>query len=245
MKEYAWAAYAIGIAGFVGAALWAQFIEGSPMLLRPYGYYGSVIGIAITASCIAYFSSLNIFTLMAVASLAAPVIQCIGRLRCLVQGCCHGKPTTAVKGIHFCHPKSRVNKIAGWKGKNLYPTQLYSIGSNFIIAFLLLRLASLNVPASFITGMYLILNGLSRFVEEYFRGEPQTPYWLGMRVYQWLALISLVAGIVLTCIPSQPLAPVFFDWPILLQAALFGIIITAAYGVDLPNGKVRFSKLTQ
>ena len=243
--EKLWIAYAIGCAGFIGAALWAQFVEGSPMLLRPYGYYGSVFGIAVTVIIISISGAINIWRLLAFAALAAPAIQCFGRLRCLVQGCCHGKPADGIRGIHFCHPKSRVNKIAGWKGRNLYPTQLYSIGANLWIAFLLARLVSLETPASFIAGIYLILNGLSRFVEEYFRGEPQTPYWLNMRVYQWLAILSIVAGAILTCVPSPSLPVPDFNWKILLHAALYGVIITIAYGVDFPDGRVRFSKLTQ
>src|SRR3974377_481986 len=30
----------VGFSALIPAALWAQFIEGSPSLLRPYGYYG-------------------------------------------------------------------------------------------------------------------------------------------------------------------------------------------------------------
>lgn len=237
--------YLIGISGFVGAGLWAQFVEGSPMLLRPFGYYGSVIGIALTLILISIFTDISFWYLLAISTLAASSIQFFGRFRCLVQGCCHGKPTEKVLGIKFCHPKSRVNKIAGWGGKNLYPTQFYSIASNFLTFFLLFRFVSLGMPCSFISGMYLILNGSFRFVEESLRGEPQTPYFMGMRVYQWLALLSILTGIVFTCIESETLSSGNFDLKLILNSFIYGFLVLFAYGIDFPESNKRFSRLTQ
>lgn len=245
LPNHLYVVHLIGIAGFVGAGLWAQFIEGSPQLLRPYGYYGSVVGIALTIILIAIFSEIGIWQLLGVATLGASSIQFFGRFRCLVQGCCHGKPTEKVLGLHFNHPKSRVNKIAGWAGKNLYPTQFYSIASNFLTFFLLFRLVSLEMPASFVAGMYLIFNGSFRFVEESLRGEPQTEYFMQMRVYQWFALVSVIIGIALTCIESTPLPIGNFDFKLVIHSIFYGFIILFAYGIDFPESNKRFSRLTQ
>lgn len=237
--------YIIGIAGFVGAGLWAQFVEGSPMLLRPFGYYGSVLGIALTLLSIIIFTDLNFWFLLGISCLAACIIQFFGRFRCLVQGCCHGKPTDKVLGIKFCHPKSRVNKIAHWKGKNLYPTQFYSIVSNFFTFLILLRFYYLEMPASFIGGMYFILNGIFRFVEESLRGEPQTPYFMGMRVYQWLAILSILMGIAFTCVNAGKLPTGILDFHLFFNALLYSLLVLFAYGIDFPESNVRFSRLTQ
>jgi len=236
--------FVIGIAGIVGAALWAQFVEGSPMLLRPYGYYGSVLGVPLGCVVASMIFGKSANSLIAITIMAAPWIQCIGRLRCLVQGCCHGKLTEGSVGICFHHPKSRVNKMAGWSGKRLYPTQIYSIGANFFIGLLLLRLVHLGMPVNFITGMYLILNGLSRFVEEHFRGEPQTPYFWGMRVYQWLALASIVAGGLFTCLKTLETLQFQGNIQSLWVALGFGVLTTIAYGVDFPKSNQRFSRLS-
>lgn len=245
LSENLFAVYLIGISGFVGAGLWGQFVEGSPALLRPYGYYGSVLGIALTIVGIALFSEIDFWTLMGVVAFSANAIQFFGRFRCLVQGCCHGKPTDKTLGISFIHPKSRVNKIAGWAGKNLYPTQFYSIVTNFLTFFLLLRLIHLEMPSAFISGIYLILNGSFRFVEESLRGEPQTPYFLGMRVYQWLAIFSILAGIGATCVESMPLAWGNWNLNLLVHSLLYGSIVLLAYGIDFPKSNKRFSRLTQ
>lgn len=244
LPDQLWVLYAIGIAGFVGAGLWAQLVEGSHLLLRPFGYYGSVIGVSVVVCLIALFSELELWYLAAISALAASPIQFWGRFRCLVQGCCHGKPTD-IAGICFHHPKSRVNKLAGWKGVNLYPTQFYSIAANFFTFFILWRFVTLEMPLSFITGMYLILNGAFRFVEESLRGEPQTPYFLGMRVYQWLALLSIVIGIFCTTCPSGTLVHGKLDSTLWLNGVIYFFIILFAYGIDFPKSNVRFSRLTQ
>ncbi|MDO4642465.1 MAG: prolipoprotein diacylglyceryl transferase [Cardiobacteriaceae bacterium] len=244
LPNHTWFAWTLGISAFIGAALWAQWVEGSAQLLRPFGYYGSVIGMGLTALCGAIIIQSSIGNMLAIAALAACPIQFFGRCRCLVQGCCHGKPTT-LPGIHFHHPKSRVHKLANWQGRNLHPTQLYSMLANAAIFFLLWRLLMLQVHAFFIVGCYLIFSGMARFVEEALRGEPQTPYWLGMRVYQWLALLTIACGMLFTTLPSSSLPLPHYHSGHIFQALAFAILILVVYGVDFPNSQKRFSRLTQ
>jgi protein-S-isoprenylcysteine O-methyltransferase Ste14 len=242
--QYSFAAFLLGLFIIIGSALWAQFIEGSPKLLRPYGFYGGVSAILVGCAVLVPIFNINYFLLLSSCVLAAPWIQLLGRLRCMVQGCCHGKISEDHLGIRFTHPMSRVNKIAGWAGKPLYPTQLYSIGSNLFIGLFLLRLVSLAMPATFIIGMCFILNGAARFVEESYRGEPQTPYWAGMRIYQWIAIISILLGALFTSIPCN-IVPVFqFSTSSLTWAMIMFIVATASCGMDFPASNLRFARLT-
>ena len=243
-SQYSFVGFIIGLFGIVGAALWAQFIEGSPKLQRPYGYYGSVVGVIIGSTIIFILFQIDFFVLLASFSIAAPWIQILGRLRCLVQGCCHGKPTNNDLGIRFTHPYSRVNKISGLHGTSLHPTQLYSIGTNLLSGLILIRLYTLNMSATFIIGIYLLLNGLGRFVEEYYRGEAQTPYWAGMRIYQWIAIINIVLGAFFTCLPFVLILTFQLNIQSLCWAAAMGVFATIAYGVDFPNSNRRFARLT-
>ena len=41
----------VAVCSVIGAALWAQIIEGSPRMLRPFGYYGSLVGAIGGAFC--------------------------------------------------------------------------------------------------------------------------------------------------------------------------------------------------
>jgi protein-S-isoprenylcysteine O-methyltransferase Ste14 len=240
----AYAGLIIAIVAIAGAALWAQIVEGSPGLLRPYGYYGGVLGILAGIGIITLFYDIGFMYLLTAFAFAGPWIQLLGRLRCLVQGCCHGKPCKESLGIRFTNPHSRVLKMAALKGIPIYPTQLYSIGSNLLIGLLLIRFVSLEMPVSFVTGMYFILNGLARFVEEGLRGEPQTIYWMGLRLYQWLAIISIVGGAAITCIRSSEILGVHFNSDAIIVAAIAAVISTMAYGMDFPGSNKRFARLT-
>jgi hypothetical protein len=243
-SQYAVAGIIVMIFVIAGAGLWAQFVEGSPKLLRPFGYYGGLIGGITGCALASVLFSINIFSLFGPFAMAAPWIQSIGRLRCLVQGCCHGKPANENIGIRFRHPYSRVNKISGLSGVPLHPTQLYSIGTNILTGLILIRLFSIGISSSFIFGIYLILNGLGRFVEESFRGEAQTPYWAGMRIYQWIAVINIFFGMILSSIPNSGVL-VFQPNSLTLFAAIgIGILVTIASGVDFPESNRRFARLT-
>jgi hypothetical protein len=243
-RQYAVAAFIIMIFVIVGAGLWAQLIEGSSKLLRPYGYYGGVIGVIVASTLAFLLFSINIYTLLASFAMAGPWIQSIGRLRCLVQGCCHGRPSNENIGIRFTSPYSRVNKISGLSGVPLHPTQLYSIGTNIISGLVLIRLYSIGMSSSFIIGIYFILNGTGRFVEESFRGEAQTPYWAGIRIYQWIAIINILIGAFFSAIPNSGILLFQPNFESFFLAIVMGVLVTIASGVDFPESNRRFARLT-
>jgi prolipoprotein diacylglyceryltransferase len=176
--------------------------------------------------------------------IAGPWIQSFGRLRCLTQGCCHGRETTLLVGIRYNHPRSRVCRLAGLTGVPLHPTPVYSIIWNVVIAFVVTRLWFLGSSLVLIAGVYLMFSGLGRFVEEMYRGEPQTPIIGELRLYQWIAILSVVVGAVFTSLPSMGEAqPPQFSWLAPIAGFGFGVFTWIALGVDFPNSNKRFARL--
>jgi protein-S-isoprenylcysteine O-methyltransferase Ste14 len=234
----------VGVLQTLGAGLSAQALEGSSKLLRPFGWYGGVVG-AVIACITAPLLGMPVLPLLAALAVAAPWIQLIGRLRCLVQGCCHGQPASEAVGIRYFHRRSRVTQITNLANVPLHPTPLYSIIGNVLIGVVLLRLRVLGAPDGFVLGTYLILGGIARFVEESYRGEPQTRQIGGLHIYQWLAMASVVAGMVCTIIPSESrvtgfTAPTAALWWV---AVGLGLLSGFAMGIDFPNSNRRFSRL--
>jgi len=239
-----WQLVVVHIIAVVSAGLWAQTLEGSAKLSRPFGYYGSVLG-TVGATVLIGAVSGNIMQMGAAIAVAAPWTQMIGRLRCLVQGCCHGSVTAEHVGIRYWRERSRVCALGGLRGMPLHPTPLYSIISNIVVGVLLLRLWSLGAALSLIVGGYFILTGVARFAEESYRGEPQTPIIGGLRLYQWFVILSFVLGAVLTTIPlgAAPASSFWFDisvWPV---ATLFGVGTAFVMSVDFPASTKRFARL--
>ncbi|MFI5310920.1 MAG: prolipoprotein diacylglyceryl transferase family protein [Gemmatimonadales bacterium] len=231
------------VAAVVGAALWAQLIEGSPQLLRPYGFYGGLLGGTLGAAAAPLFG-VSPWLVLAAFSAAGPWAQAMGRLRCLVQGCCHGRPAPEAIGIRYLHPRSRVCRFTEWTGVPLHPTPIYSILWNAVVAAAVTRLWLLHAPLHLITGLYFILTGLGRFVEEAWRGEPQTPVFARLRLYQWAAVASVLAGVLMTALgASEPAPAAHFEWSTLLASAIFGLMVWTAMSVDFPESNRRFSRL--
>jgi protein-S-isoprenylcysteine O-methyltransferase Ste14 len=233
----------VSLSGLLGAGLWAQLVEGSSRLARPFGYYGGVLG-AVAGVVAVGLGGGDGWLLVGAFAVAAPWIQGIGRLRCLVNGCCHGHPAPAATGITYRHPRTRPCRLAGLAGMPIHPTQTYSLLWNLACAPLLLRLWFAGTPPAFVGGVYLLLNGLGRFAEEAYRGEPQTPVFRGLHLYQWTALGSVVAGALLTALgPRGAAPPPELHAASLEVAALFGIVAGAAMGLDFPRSERRFARL--
>lgn len=233
------------IAGVVGAALIGQLLVGaSAGLGRPFGYFGGLLGIAAAGLLLYPFEPAMLLVLSSFA-FAGPWTQAIGRLRCIVQGCCHGAPAGSDPGVVVCNEHSRV-VLAGLGGQRIHPTQLYSILGNAATAVVLTALWASGAPLAFIGGTYLVLAGMVRFVEEGYRGEPLTKVVAGLHSYQWFAVAMLAAGMVMmtTGSPAAP-PPQLASVPSAIGIGLvFFLVCGFAMGVDFPESKRRFSRLS-
>ena len=245
----------VTICSLAGAGIWAQLIEGSSQLLRPFGYYGAILGGIAGILLIATTSPLlpengnDPWIIFGAMAAAAPWIQAIGRIRCIVQGCCHGRP------VHTCHthlglrhtnPSSRVCALSPYTGIPLHATPLYSIAFNLLIGTILLRLWTASASVALIAGLYFALAGLSRFVEEAYRGEPQTRRAWGLTEYQWLAVAFVLAAFVIWSLPGGAAPAPAPDW---LNATYWlalpvGLLYAFAMSMDFPNSHRRYSRLT-
>jgi len=208
------------------------------------GFYGGVIG-AMIGAVPAVFLGINFWTALAAFALAGPWIQAAGRLRCLVQGCCHGRATVDVSGIRYTHPRSRVCRLAQLGGVPVHATPVYSILWNFVVGTALLRLLAVHASGTMICGIYFLLSGAGRFAEEAYRGEPQTLVRCGLHLYQWIAAFTFVLGAVFTAIPSPAMN---FFTPLNTSSVILAIVCAATCwfvsGVDFPEVSRRFARLT-
>jgi protein-S-isoprenylcysteine O-methyltransferase Ste14 len=251
--EHALAVGGLAVVSLLGAGAWGQILIGgwnrtahpSTRLLRPFGFFGSVFAVLATTAIVAPFAD-DLLVVAAAIAAAAPVVQAIGRLRCLQQGCCHGAPigTRAIPGIRHVRPQSRVCRIAGLCGIAIHPTPVYSIAANLAIALLLARMWSVGAATTMVLGAACILSGAARFCEERFRGEPQTRVFAGLRLYQWLALALVAIGIAITCVPGTPVPAIGAPGATTsIVACIVFVLHAIAMGVDCPESTRRFARL--
>ena len=211
---------------------------------RPFGYYGALVGI-VFASIAVWAMNYNVWVIIGVISVFMPWVQGIGRFRCLVNGCCHGdKVNNPNIGIKYLHPRSRVCGLSHLKSQLLHPTPLYAMLWLLLVGLILLSLWHNNYSSPFIFGLYLILTGIGRFVEEAYRGEVQTPIIKGLRLYQWTAILSVFIGIIMTIIHTEVVAITSdFGWETILSSLIGGLFTFFVMGVDFPYSNARFSRL--
>jgi phosphatidylglycerol:prolipoprotein diacylglycerol transferase len=102
--------------------------------------------------------------------------EAVGRIGCLLTGCCAGIPTGLPWGVAF--PRELVHR---------HPTQAYETAGLFGLFFLLKRLERRNLPPGTILFTAFLYYGLMRFLLEFIRKDARLPA-LGFSVAQWISL---------------------------------------------------------
>jgi phosphatidylglycerol:prolipoprotein diacylglycerol transferase len=155
-------------------------------------WYGAFLGALATA--LVYFRAKKLDGWLW-ADIAVPFValgQAIGRIGCLMAGCCYGCPTAAPWAVTF-----RASEIAPL-GIPLHPTQIYDMLFNFgIFAVLYFRRNRVTFRGEQILS-YIFLYGATRSIVEVFRGDPRG-WWLGQSVTtsQLISVVGVAVGIFL------------------------------------------------
>jgi phosphatidylglycerol:prolipoprotein diacylglycerol transferase len=127
-----------------------------------------------------------------IADVAAPGIafgHVVGRFGCFLAGCCYGHETTVPWAVTFTNPLALEN-VGTPLGVPLHPTQLYEAGAEAVILGLLLALEHKGRPFPGRTFWgYMLVYGVSRFVIEFFRGDPRGMVVDGLSTSQFISLL--------------------------------------------------------
>lgn len=138
--------------------------------------FGGILGVVLSAK----IHKLDTLRLLDAFSFIAPFSIFIGRIGCLMAGCCYGKPSTWGIELHGCIR---------------YPTQLFeSILSLFIFIYFLYSLKGTNQTRGIYLFKFLILYGIVRFFVEYFR-ESQIIF-LSLSLAQIFSLFMITTGLI-------------------------------------------------
>jgi phosphatidylglycerol:prolipoprotein diacylglycerol transferase len=97
----------------------------------------------------------------------------IGRLGCLLAGCCWGRQTSVPWAVVFTDPFAQAN-VGTPLNVHLHPTQLYESGAELLILLGLLWFEKKGRPFPGRTfWSYMLVYGISRFFIEFYRGDPR------------------------------------------------------------------------
>jgi hypothetical protein len=156
-----------------------------------------LIAILISASCIttANHSILDVIAGVAVFELIVYRIRIWNLIRKLP-----GNFSLKWRDIDLIQQKPNENKTQDLSEVSPQQILLFYICSQFVTGVILIRLCYLEMPVTFIIGIFLLLNGLVLFLEESLLRETQTNLFRGKKISHWLPVAIIFSGIVLTTI---------------------------------------------
>ncbi len=139
---------------------------------------------------------------MRMLDLAAPAAAIgygVGRIGCLTSGDGdYGKNTTLPWGVHMMAGKDEYHRaliLPDPASALVQPTPIYELLFALLIGWWLWKRGGKPLPLGFLTGEYLVLSGVGRFLVEFVRINPRL--YFGMSNAQVAALGSAVVGAVL------------------------------------------------
>lgn len=165
------------IGGFIGSKLLFWMVEFQNVIHDPkyifetltggFVVYGGIMGGVLTGYIYCKKKHLDFWGYLDLVVPAIAMAQGFGRIGCFATGCCFGRETDSVFGIVF------QNSLYAPNGVPLIPTQLFSSAGDFIIAGILLYYSSKSKRKGQVSGLYMILYSVGRFIIEIFRGDPR------------------------------------------------------------------------
>ena len=130
----------------------------------------------------------------------------VGRLGCLMAGCCYGKPTQVAWAITFTDPAANLN-VGTPLNVPLHPTQLYESAAGLVILLALLALE--KKPHSYpgrTFWLYMLLYAISRYVIEIFRGDERGTVGI-FSTSQFISVIVAPLAIAMLIYLARTIAP--------------------------------------
>ena len=117
--------------------------------------------------------------------------QAVGRIGCLMAGCCYGEICSLPWAITFTDP----NTLAP-AGIPLHPTQIYHSLAGIVTFLLLVAFRNKTRISGHLFAMLLVVYGIFRFTIEFFRGDDRGFIWL-LSTTQYLSLGIILLGIII------------------------------------------------
>ena len=192
------------IGGYIGGRLahvidyWEHYAANPRELIGFAGLalYGTIIGILVAVWIYMRVRRVPFSSLAGMGeaiAIGAPVAQAIGRVGCIINGCCFGKPSPFQSFPGAVIYTARDSIPREYWGVPLYPAQIYFLLWNLIVIAILWRLRGRLRPQGSLFFLYLCLYAAGDFGLRFFRiGDP---FLLGLHHGQVIGLAILVVAV--------------------------------------------------
>ena len=157
-------------------------------------FYGGLIAAVSVAFWYMWRHKMPLWTTCDVFAPGVALGHAVGRLGCLMAGCCYGRETHVPWAITFTNPAAHDN-VGTPLNVPLHPTQLYESAAEALILVLLLVTEKRGRPFAGRTfWSYMVLYGISRFAIEFFRNDERGMLF-GVSTSQFISLVLVPLAI--------------------------------------------------
>ena len=172
-------------------------------LVRSGGvFYGGLIAAVAVALWYLRRHRMPMWTVTDVFAPGIALGHVIGRLGCLFAGCCFGRETGVPWAITFTDKFAATN-VGTPLNIPLHPTQLYEAGAELLILIALLATERRGRPFPGRTFWgYMLAYGISRFVIEFYRGDPRGAIG-ALSTSQFVSVLLVPLSIVMLIVLSR------------------------------------------
>ena len=173
---------------YTGATFYGGLIGGAAVFLALYFLVGNKKFADSREHIYSFFKITDI------AACAITLAHAIGRVGCLMAGCCHGKLTNAWYGISM---DTGIRSITGEViMQKVVPTQLFE--TVFLLVVMLYLVARIKDKQTYCLQIYMCLYGVWRFIIEYMRDDYRgTTLVNSLTPSQFTAILMILGGVML------------------------------------------------
>lgn len=197
----------VGARALYVISYWEQDFAGQPLtkvfMIRQGGlvFYGGLIGATLGVLIHLWRRRLPLWKFADTLAPSIPLGHVFGRTGCLLNGCCHGRPTDVPWAIHF--PADHATH-----GVGVHPTQIYEAALNLGLYAGLAWLYRRKQYDGQIFAFYLVSYAVVRSVVESFRGDYATGYFGGrLTPGQMVSVLIFGLGIALVLLRRRSAPP--------------------------------------
>ena len=207
-----------GMLTFLGLVMITKIITGEEQII----YYHHEIAIMIMSGLFLNLLNQPVLPYLDLTILGIGTFLACGRVGCLMVGCCHGKPHKW--GVCYKKEHADAGFTHYYVGIRLFPIQaLESLWVLFLVIVGTILVLGKH-PAGEALAWYVINYDIGRFVLEFFRGDPERPYYWGYSEGQWISIVLMGA-----VIWGESIGVLTFHlWHVIATAAIVSIMIVVA-----------------
>ena len=169
---------------------WDYYVAHPEQITRFEGLsvYGAVIGALLAVLIYAWVKKLSFWQLGDVVAPGAILGQAIGRIGCILNGCCYGLPTSMPWAVIYTNPRSYAPL-----GLPIHPTQIYHLLWNLVAFGIIWGLRRRLKPQGSLFLSYLALYAVGDLGIRFVRvGEP---FLFGIQQAQLIGIVILLVTV--------------------------------------------------